>query len=160
LAEQLGEAGDWSERFRVLDDRLAGWMRDGPELAPPVHAAWQQLVRSAGRTRIGALAEQVGWTRQYLNARFREQIGLSPKSAARIARLHRAIHLATRPNPPRWSDIAAACGYADQPHLNLDFRALTGMTPTELITFDNSEGEFYLGAQLPVGTGHRPRLVG
>jgi AraC-like DNA-binding protein len=158
LAEQLGEARGWRERFRLLDDRLTAWMLNGPELAPPVHGAWQQLTRSDGRTRISALAEQVGWTRQHLNARFREQIGLSPKSAARIARLHRAIHLATKPNPQWWSDIAAACGYTDQSHLILDFRALTGLTPTELITFDNSEGELYLGAHLPVGAGLRPRL--
>jgi AraC-like DNA-binding protein len=148
LAERLAEARDWPQRFRVLDDRLTAWMRDGPGLAAPVQGAWQQLVRSAGRTRISALAEQVGWTRQHLSSRFRDQVGLSPKTAARIVRFRRAVRLGTGPNPLPWAAVAATCGYADQAHLNLDFRSLSGLTPTGLVTFDHSRGELYLGAEL------------
>ncbi|WP_181319993.1 helix-turn-helix transcriptional regulator [Saccharothrix carnea] len=145
LSEQLAEAGTWSERLRILDERLTTWISDGPALATPLQGAWRQLITSAGRARIDAVADQIGWSRQHLNARFREQVGLPAKTIARIARLHKAIDLATRPNPPLWSHIAAACGYTDQSHLNRDFRALTGHNPTELIT-SVSQGSTYLGA--------------
>jgi transcriptional regulator GlxA family with amidase domain len=79
--------------------------------------------------RIDALADEVGWTRRHLNARFREQIGLSPKEVARLARLHRAASLL--PGASDWAEVAHRCGYADQSHLNRDLRALTGCAPTE-----------------------------
>jgi AraC-like DNA-binding protein len=92
------------------------------------------LTASAGRLRISALADEIGWTRQHLNARFRDQIGLTPKTVARVARLHHAASLLAGPSPPPWSEVAVRCGYADQPHLNRDFRALTGCTPTDYLT--------------------------
>ncbi|SFP30434.1 Helix-turn-helix domain-containing protein [Amycolatopsis arida] len=95
--------------------------------------AWRRLVASDGRVRIEALAGEVGWSRQHLAARFRAQVGLSPKVVARIARLHRAVTLLTSPTPPPWSAVAQLRGYADQAHLNRDFRALTGSTPAEYV---------------------------
>ena len=31
---------------------------------------------------------------------------------------------------PDWADVAQAFGYADQSHMNIDFRALSGFTPS------------------------------
>jgi AraC-like DNA-binding protein len=132
LTERLWEAPSWPERFRVLDFWLSEWMFDSPSLPRQVQGALTEIGRRSGRVAVGDLAEHAGWTRQHLCARFREEIGLSPKTIGRIARFHRAIQLIARPDPPRWSDVAVACGYADQAHLNLDFRALAGRTPTEL----------------------------
>ncbi|WP_020673692.1 helix-turn-helix transcriptional regulator [Amycolatopsis nigrescens] len=134
LTEQIAEAPGWAARFRVLDDYLEARLRDGPELARPVQGAWRRLMASPGRLRVSALADEIGWTRQHLNSRFREQIGLTPKTVARISRLHHAASLLSGPSPPSWSEVAHRCGYADQPHLNRDFRALTGCTPTEYLT--------------------------
>jgi len=89
---------------------------------------------SSSRVRITELAEEAGWTRQHLTSRFRTEIGLGPKTVARVARLHRAVSLVGRPTPPSWAEVAHRCGYADQAHLNRDFRSLTGCTPTELFT--------------------------
>jgi AraC-like DNA-binding protein len=58
---------------------------------------------------------------------------LGPKTVARILRLQRASLIMTQPSPPPAAEIAHRCGYADQAHLNRDFRALTGITPTEFV---------------------------
>ena len=158
LLEQLAETRGWEPRFQLLDDRLTAWMGQGPELARPVLGAWQRLITTSGRTKISALADEVGWTLPHLQSRFRAQIGLTPKTAARILRMHRVIQLMTDPNPPRWSEVAAACGYADQPHLNRDFRALTGCTPTELLAPDCPHGEIYMGVLITGAT--RSHLIG
>ncbi|KOX20457.1 AraC family transcriptional regulator [Saccharothrix sp. NRRL B-16348] len=134
LAERIAGAPDWTARFRLLDDYLAARVRHGPVLARQVHGAWHRLTETAGRLRVEALADEVGWTRQHLGTRFREQIGLTPKTFARVARLHHAASLLTAASPPAWADVARTCGYADQAHLNRDFRTLTGCTPTEFLT--------------------------
>jgi AraC-like DNA-binding protein len=133
LIEQLAEAPDWSARFQLLDGYLTARLRHGPTLSRPVLGAWHRLMSSPGRLRITTLAEEIGWTRQHLNARFRELIGLTPKTVARIARLHYAASLMGLPSAPSWSEVALRSGYADQPHLNRDFRALTGCTPSEYV---------------------------
>ncbi|WP_206794787.1 helix-turn-helix domain-containing protein [Amycolatopsis sp. MtRt-6] len=145
LADELAGVPTWEARFQLLDVRLAAWLRDGPDLPKPLQGAWQLLDASAGRIPIATLADRVGWSRQYLAARFRHQLGVPPKVVARVARLHHAIQWMTAPRPPRWPDVAASCGYADQPHLNLDFRALAGCAPTELLDPAAAIGEVFLG---------------
>ncbi|MGH3862242.1 helix-turn-helix domain-containing protein [Actinokineospora sp.] len=133
LADQLAHTPTWAERFRIVDRHLLAWSQDGPRLARPVHGAWHRLMSSHGRVRIGALADEIGWTRQHLVSRFRGQIGLTPKTVARVARLHRATTLINDPGALSWADIAHDSGYADQSHLNRDFRDLTGSTPTQTV---------------------------
>ncbi|MEV4314153.1 helix-turn-helix transcriptional regulator [Actinocrispum sp. NPDC049592] len=131
LGERLASAPSWAARFRLVDRFLLS--RTGPSLARPVFGAWELLQGSGGRMPISALADTVGWTRQHLVRRFREQIGLGPKTIARILRLHQAATLMVEPTAPTWATIAHRCGYADQAHLNRDFRALTGMTPSTYV---------------------------
>ncbi|MFC5722217.1 helix-turn-helix domain-containing protein [Streptomyces gamaensis] len=129
LTERLAEAPGWAARFRLLDDYLLARIGSGPELPVPVRHAWHQLTALSGNVTIGALADEVGWSRQHLNARFRQETGLSPKTVARITRLQRAVSLMHAAGPRSWAETAALCGYTDQPHLNRDFRLLTGHAP-------------------------------
>ncbi len=91
--------------------------------------AWHALRRSGGQLRIATLAGELGWSHRHLIARFRREIGLPPKTVARIVRFERALRLARREAEPSWAEIAHACGYADQAHLIRDFRAFAGTTP-------------------------------
>ena len=78
--------------------------------------------------RIGALAEAIGCSRKHLVSQFRAQVGLPPKSVARILRFERAEKLLSR-SGARPLEVALACGYFDQSHLIRDFRELAGATP-------------------------------
>jgi AraC-like DNA-binding protein len=133
LAERIAETRGWPARFRLLDRYLAARFRCGPALSGPVLGAWQRISARPGRQRIAALAEEIGWTRQHLTFRFREQVGLAPKTVARIARLHHAAAMLSGPSPTTRAEVAHRCGYADQPHLNRDFQDLTGCTPGEYL---------------------------
>lgn len=125
IVERLEDAA-WNERFALLDELLSRRLVDAPSGSPEVVWAWEQLRRTHGRARIGRLAGELGWSRKRLVARFREQIGLSPKAAARLVRFERARALA---GTMSWAELAFECGFADQPHLISEFRAFTGRTP-------------------------------
>ncbi|MEM9070238.1 MAG: helix-turn-helix transcriptional regulator [Myxococcota bacterium] len=63
-----------------------------------------------------------------LRSKFSSQVGLSPKTYARVHRVQRLLkHTATSTD---WADAAVAHGYFDQAHLIHEFRALTGTTPS------------------------------
>ncbi|MEV4112185.1 hypothetical protein [Nonomuraea sp. NPDC049695] len=43
--------------------------------------------------RVDGLADEVGWSRKRLWSRFRSQLGITPKRAARLVRFDHAAHL-------------------------------------------------------------------
>jgi AraC-like DNA-binding protein len=137
LVERLAATRGQAARFEILETALAARMATGPGIAPEVGAAWRLLERSDGLVPVARLAGEVGWSRRHLVDRFREQVGLPPKVAARVLRFQRAAGLITG-GARSWADVALTCGYYDQAHLNRDFRALAGCTPGA-----------YLAAMLP-----------
>jgi len=152
-------AAGWPERFAILDEillRPAAGTRVGPLVAPEVGWAWERLLDSGGTVRAADLAAGTGWSGRHLASRFRAEIGLTPKAAARVIRFTRARSLLVRQavagqhpaaglngsaarldgSVGRYglADLAAACGYFDQAHLARDFRALAGCPPSQWIT--------------------------
>ena len=117
----------WAERFRLLDEGL-GRLVD-PSRRPPMEVchAWHLLRASHGTARVADLARAVGWSERHLAARFRAEIGLTPKAAARVIRFDRARRMIPGSNG---AIVAATCGYADQSHLVRDFVEFTGLAPS------------------------------
>jgi AraC-like DNA-binding protein len=58
-------------------------------------------------------------------------LGLGLKRLLCIRRLHAALHARLADPDATWSRIAAASGFADQPHLVRDCRALLGESPSQ-----------------------------
>jgi AraC-like DNA-binding protein len=132
LGEQLRDAPTWAQRFALLDGFLLRRLSDGPRPAPEVGWAWQRLLATGGAVPIGQLAREVGWSHRHLIARFRQQIGLAPKTAARLVRFDRVWRRLDDHRPPDWADLAREAGYSDQAHLVREFHQFTGTTPTAL----------------------------
>lgn len=133
LVDRVRGAATWPDRFGALDAVLARAARPrgaGTAVRPEVEEAWRRLVLHRGRVRIGSLAADLGWSRRNLGDRFRQEIGLTPKAAARVLRFEHAHALATAAEPRSWADISVRAGYADQAHLVRDWRAFTGRAPT------------------------------
>jgi AraC-like DNA-binding protein len=131
LASQLGEieagVGGWGAALDLLDTELLKLAADGPDPDPAVDWAWRAMRRRHGDLRIADLADEIGWSRRHFVSRFRAEVGLAPKVAARVLRFDRAMRLLV--SRVAAADVSAACGYTDQSHLVREFRALAGVTP-------------------------------
>ncbi|WP_225728214.1 MULTISPECIES: AraC family transcriptional regulator [unclassified Nocardia] len=139
IREQLGESPSWEERFALTDALLTSRAAAGPSVDPEVAWAWERIVGSRGRVRVEDLADQIGWSRGRLWSRFRSQIGVPPKRAAKLVRFdHAARRLAAGHSAAL---IAAECGYVDQAHLHRDVMAFTGTTPKTLAAGDDVAAE-------------------
>lgn len=129
LAERLALAADWAERFALLDGLLDARLADAAEPAPLAWWAWRRLAETGGRLPVGGLAHELRCSRRHLVAHVHAELGLPPKTLARLVRFERAVALMTGDDDARLAAVAAACGYYDQAHLNRDFRAFAGEPP-------------------------------
>lgn len=119
-AERIAEAPDQGAALESLAVELAG-------RAEPVDPLINALIAQARAGRpVAAMAQRAGLSQRQLLRRCLPAFGYGPKTLARILRMQRALSLARSAQRPRFADVAAATGYADQAHLARDIRALTG----------------------------------
>lgn len=135
LHERIAAESSWTDRFAVCDDVFARRSED-VTLHPDVQYGWNRLV-SDGTARVAEVADEIGWSRRYLMARFQAEFGISPKDAVRLGRFHRSHQILRSDRASTLSDVAGACGYYDQAHMARDWRDLAGMPASEWKRADN-----------------------
>jgi AraC-like DNA-binding protein len=140
--EQLAAAVDDRDRIEVLERFVSAAVRATPR--PDVAFAVKVLVRRDGALAIDALSSVCGVPRRQLERRFQTDVGLSPKSFARLLRVNRAARLVLAGTA--LADVAAACGYSDQPHMSNDFRRLASRSPQQWQQMAGTLGPLIVGA--------------
>jgi AraC-like DNA-binding protein len=142
FCERLRDAGSWAARFAMVDREIARRMTAHGEPAAPVTWAWHQLRASAGRVSIGALVDEIGWSQKHFISRFRDELGLAPKTLGRVLRFARAVEVFRTGRACRFADLAADCGYYDQAHFIRDVRQFAGVAPRDLVNSVSPVGGF------------------
>ncbi|MER7130338.1 AraC family transcriptional regulator [Streptosporangium saharense] len=127
ISEQLGEISSWQDRFALIEALFARRSEAGSPVEPEVAWAWHRIVGSRGLVQMEWLADELGWSRKRLWSRFRTQIGLPPKRAAKLVRFDHAVHRLA--SGQAVAGVAADGGYADQSHLHRDIVEFAGVTP-------------------------------
>jgi AraC family transcriptional regulator len=77
---------------------------------------------------IEEMADVVALSKSHFSRAFKHRVGSSPMAYVAVRRIERA-KLLMRSTRERLTDIALACGFADQSHLNRYFRRVVGMSP-------------------------------
>ena len=83
-----------------------------------------------GRVRIGEVARHVHLSPRQLRTVVRAELGVGPKHLARLARFEHAAARVRGGADGNLTDLAHATGYADLAHLDAEWRALIGCSPT------------------------------
>ncbi|ROU04100.1 helix-turn-helix domain-containing protein [Histidinibacterium lentulum] len=134
LRDDLGATDDWPGRFALVERFLQGRFLHAPSAL--TEGAWTLMMRAHASLRVEQLAAELGVSRKHLSRRFQHEIGLRPKTVARILRFRRSLTtIRAAGGSTDLADIAAAGGYADQAHMTREFQALGGGTPRSLIHF-------------------------
>jgi AraC-like DNA-binding protein len=154
--ERLADCRTFEERISVanrflLQRALAAPTRDG------ISAAVTDILRGAGDARIPAMAGRAGLGLRQFERRFVQQVGVSPKLFARIARFEAALDRMARWPQGSWTEVAHRFGYYDQMHMVHDFSGFTGETPTRTLQHFEAAFEQQMTA---IRTGHIPPSQG
>jgi methylphosphotriester-DNA--protein-cysteine methyltransferase len=147
--DRLGEAGDtaaspdpsagWPaaaatvarqrlrNRATLLDQMLEAGHREDPD--PLVAEAVRRIESSHGTVAVADIERALRVSARTLTRRFAAAVGITPKTACRVARLQAAASEIRRDPAASLARIAVRTGFHDQPHLNRDFMDLARVTP-------------------------------
>ncbi len=132
VGDELASAASWPERFALVEARLQD--RFAVARAPSALLSWavQRIDACHGRLRVDGLAREAGFSRKHLHARFRDELGLSPKRYADVRRFARVLARLRADARADLATLALELGFADQPHLAREVRRFTGGTTRTL----------------------------
>jgi AraC-like DNA-binding protein len=128
LCERLVDARSLDAAAAILERGIAE--RAGMSTrAHFVQRAAQKLTSAA----VSDVAVDLGVSERHLRRVFRDTVGVSPKTFARVARFRRALRAARQRDHASWASIAADSGYYDQAHLIREFHQIANDTPEGLL---------------------------
>ena len=125
LRERVALAESDAARVRRLEEWLVGIVRNLP--SPDIDAATGAILSSRGTVDLATVAAAAGISLRQLERRFLTDVGMPPKTFARITRLQAALGRIAAGDSI--ADAAYACGYYDQPHMTRDFGRLAATSP-------------------------------
>ncbi|MBT5072826.1 MAG: AraC family transcriptional regulator [Kordiimonadaceae bacterium] len=111
---------------------------------PPLYGAQavEMIRRSGGTMRQKHLAKHLNVSERQLRRTVQNMISMSPKSLSRNIRFLKTLEYADQASNINWSDCAVNFGYFDQAHLINDFKAISNLTPSQLMSVRVAESVF------------------
>lgn len=130
ITDRLAQAVSDQQRVAVLADVLRQRLaQNSGRLDDMVLSASEHVATARGTSRVDDLADRSGVGRRQLERRFLAAVGISPKFACRVARFREVVALMHGARSMPLSQVALETGYADQPHMSREFKALSGVSP-------------------------------
>ena len=133
LVADVSSAPSLPAALELVQRGLARLYESVPLPDSRVQAALAGIVRSGGEVPMHRLHAALGSSPRWLERRFRDQVGISPKRLARLTRFQRALAALVAEPVPSCVQVAAGHGYFDQAHFTAEFHAFTGHAPREFV---------------------------
>jgi AraC-like DNA-binding protein len=120
-------------RLAALQAALHGRLADEAPLDREIRAAVDWLARRPNG-RVEQLSKWLGISHRHLQRRFWSAVGYAPKMFQSVLRFQRLLHLASSARDQQsLAQLAAAAGYADQPHMTREVGRYSGSSPSRLL---------------------------
>ena len=133
IRERLCAAPTVQAGFAFLERQLLARLCAAPHAFHIVRNAVTEISQSHGALSIRGLSEQMGISQNHLSTQFKRLVGIPPKEVARFYRFAHVLRLIDSAKSPDLTRIAHQAQFYDQSHLNRDFVAFTGHSPTEYV---------------------------
>lgn len=140
LTERLAAAPNPFARFDLLENDLRRRLDQRARPDRGIVEATRRLRGSQGLLRIDTLCRELGTSRATLSRKFGEQVGLAPKTYARVVRISALLGRLAQRGADDWAMLAEDFGYHDQAHLIHDFQEFCGATPSEFLRRATADG--------------------
>lgn len=127
LRDQLLAQKEPTDHLRVM----AQWLRVRLQNLAPTWVPSPNILQRLG-WRVDALAETVELSPRGLHKRFVEQMGIGPKLWLQVSRFDAVLR--HKPSQSGLAEVAQRFGFADQSHMNVEFRRFAGTSPQAYVS--------------------------
>ncbi len=150
LQEITGSGGrHWEERIKneILIEKKVGLIQqflirqfNDHKKDPVYEYSVNRILESSGVIKINQLEKETGYSCRWLNMKFLEKTGISPKNLAEITRFHLVYQSLSIKGPGMIKEGEFYQHYFDQSHFIRDFHRFTGYAPRQFLKKDNQFG--------------------
>jgi len=149
LTEQIYDAPTLAAKVARLEAELLRRVLSIPAVDVLTLDTLHYIRTARGSVTVRELSTHAALSERQLERRFREHTGLSPKLFARLIRFRSAAILLQQQPALPLQDLVFASGFYDQAHFIHDFKAFTGVTPTEYQAQQRDVGFLQYRLRLP-----------
>ncbi len=93
--------------------------------------ASDMILETKGTITVEELLDKLSVSRRYLERKFAEKVGLTPKQYCRIIRMAHISNVVANHEVIDWQDLVYKGGFHDQNHFIKDFKSLNHLSPTK-----------------------------
>jgi AraC-like DNA-binding protein len=133
LSERLYAVPTIQSGFALLEQMLLAHLHEAENGLSIVEYAIAEIIRRSGVVSVRALSDQIGISQNHLGTHFKRLVGVPPKELARYYRFVQVLQSIDPAYPTDWTLIAHQLRYYDLSHLNKDFVAFTGYSPSDYL---------------------------
>ena len=128
LVKELCSAGSDSGRVKVADRLLTNALQS----YSPIEPRLRMLLDAAngGRCSSVEMARTLSVSDRSFSRRWKDVVGIQPRTFIQLMRFHNALEMIDA--GVKLDQVAADCGYSDQPHMARQIKVITGLPPSSL----------------------------
>ena len=141
MARAVFGAVDLETKIAIAESFLERCLSPLPLEIQRVRDLVERMATDRSLLRVEQAASALAVDLRTLQRRFRQYVGVSPKSVILRYRLHEAAERLKGPKPPSLAVLAAELGYADQAHFAREFKTVVGRTPRRFVEMEGHRGD-------------------
>ena len=148
IEERIHSATCFDERIAIFESYFSKSLREIRKTDAFLTASKAVAVieEQGGRLSVPDIADELGVSERSLERRFKQAVGIAPKTFSRIARFQTVVRAFQSGKTLNLLDTALDCGYYDQSHLNRDFNEFAGQSPTAFFERTHRISDIFTGA--------------
>jgi|GEM_PF-6294207 len=143
LPERLSLASSPAQQVEIVEKWLLCKTRHIPVHRDITGCIVSDIMKHSGTVKIEDLCRDYGINKKYLERKFQEDIGVSPKQFSEIMKLNAVIDLLVSSQTKQWLNLSTAAGFTDYSHLHKHTKKFTRHSPQTLrqkLHRSNAEG--------------------